>query len=112
MRGSFDTLPADRVYAGVTRRTFTSSRATVTNYEFSPGAQFPLHRHPQEQITLIQAGEVEMTVGDKVDHLRAGDWSVVEPDIEHGITAGPEGAAVVAIVVPPRESADAYTVLS
>lgn len=112
MRGSFDQLPADHVYDGVTRRTFTSDRATVTSYEFSPGAQFPLHRHPQEQITLIQAGEVEMTVGESVENLSAGDWAVVEPDVEHGITAGPAGAAVVAIVVPARASADAYTVLS
>jgi quercetin dioxygenase-like cupin family protein len=112
MRGSFEQLPADRAYEGVTRRSFSSARATVTSYTFSPGAQFPLHRHPQEQITLIQDGEVEMTVGDKVDRLSAGEWSVIEPGVEHGITAGPEGAAVVAIVVPPRESADAYTVVS
>jgi quercetin dioxygenase-like cupin family protein len=112
MRGSFEQLPADQVYEGVARRSFSSERATVTSYTFLPGAEFPLHRHPQEQITLIQAGEVEMTVGEKVDRLGAGEWSVVEPDVEHGITAGPEGAAVVAIVVPRRESADAYTVLS
>jgi quercetin dioxygenase-like cupin family protein len=111
MRGSFEELPADNAYAGITRRTFSSDRATVTSYSFTPGARFPLHRHPQEQITLIQSGEVEMTVGEKVDRLSAGDWSVVEPDIEHGITAGPEGAAIVAIVVPRREAADAYTVV-
>lgn len=112
MRGSFEQLPADRAHEGVTRRSFSSARATVTSYTFSPGAQFPLHRHPQEQITLIQTGEVELRVGENVDRLSAGEWSVIEPDVEHGITAGPEGAAVVAIVVPRRESADAYTVVS
>lgn len=111
MRGSFEQLPADHAYAGVTRRTFSSSQATITSYTFTPGARFPLHRHPQEQITLIQSGDVEMTVGEQVDRLTAGDWSVVEPDIEHGITAGPDGAAIVAIVVPRREAADAYTVI-
>jgi len=112
VRGNFDQLPADLVYDGVTRRSFSSDQATVTNYTFAPGATFPRHRHPQEQITLIQAGQVEMTIGDSVERLSAGDWSVVPGDVEHGITAGPGRATVVAIVVPRRGSADAYTVVS
>jgi quercetin dioxygenase-like cupin family protein len=110
-RGSFDDLPADRAYEGVTRRSFSSEKATVTSYTFAAGAQFPLHRHPEEQITLIQAGDVEMTIGDRVQRLSAGDYSVVEPEVEHGVTAGPSGATVVAIIVPRRESADAFTVV-
>jgi quercetin dioxygenase-like cupin family protein len=99
------------VYAGVERRSFSSEKATVTSYRFAPGAAFPRHRHPQEQITLIEDGEVELTVGDRIEALSAGDWSVVEADVEHGLRAGPRGARVVAVVVPRRESADAYTVV-
>jgi quercetin dioxygenase-like cupin family protein len=112
LRGTFEGLPADRVYDGVTRRSFSSDRATVTTYAFAPSATFPRHRHAQEQITLIQTGEVEMTIGDRVEHLSAGDWSVIEPELEHGITAGQGGATVMAILVPRREAADAYTVVS
>ncbi len=112
VRGSFESLPADRVYDGVTRRSFSSDRATVTSYTFAAGATFPRHRHAQEQITLIQTGKVGMTIGDRVEHLSAGDWSVIEPEVEHGITAGPGGAVVVAIVVPRREADDAYTMVS
>jgi quercetin dioxygenase-like cupin family protein len=110
--GKFDELPTDVPYDGVTRHSFSSNEATVTRYTFAPGAAFPMHRHPQEQITLIQRGEVEMTVGASVERLSAGEWSVVEGDLEHGITAGPGGATVVAIVVPRRASSDAYTVVS
>jgi quercetin dioxygenase-like cupin family protein len=112
VRGRFDEMPSDEVYAGVKRRSFSSEQATVTSYRFAPGAAFPRHRHPQEQITLIEDGEVELSVGDRVESLAAGDWSVIEPDVEHGITAGSSGATVVAIVVPRRESIDAYTVIS
>ena len=111
VRGNFDELPADVPYLGVTRRSFNSERATVTSYTFAPGATFPRHHHAQEQITLVQSGDVEMTIGERVEHLQAGEWSVIEPDIEHGITAGGGGASVVAIVVPRRESVDAYTVV-
>ncbi len=112
VRGNFGELRADLPYPGVTRRSFNSERATVTSYTFDPGATFPRHHHPQEQITLVQAGDVEMTIGDRVERLEAGEWSVIEPDVEHGITAGSGGATVLAVAVPRRESVDAYTVVS
>jgi quercetin dioxygenase-like cupin family protein len=111
VRGRFDQMPAEEVYDGVLRCSFDSAKATVTSYSFAPGASFPLHRHPQEQITLVEAGEVEMTVGDRVESLAAGDWSVVEGEVEHGIRAGADGARVLAIVIPRRASTDAYTVV-
>lgn len=111
MRGRFDELPAEEVYPGVVRRSFTSDKATVTRYSFAPGATFPLHRHPQQQTTLIEAGDVKMTVGDHAEPMSAGDWSVIEADVEHGIRGGAGGAQVLAIVIPPRASADAYTVV-
>ena len=109
--GSFSALEADRPYPGLTRRAFTSERATVTHYEFEPGARFPRHRHSQEQITLVEEGEIQFMVGDDLHMLAAGDWTVVAGEVEHGITAGAQGARIVAIVVPPREAADAYTVV-
>jgi quercetin dioxygenase-like cupin family protein len=109
--GSFDALPAEEPYPGLRRRTFDSAGATVNEYSFEPCASFPLHRHPQEQITLVLDGEVEMTIAGGSSRLSVGAWSVVEPDVEHGITAGPQGARILAIVVPRREAADAYTVV-
>jgi quercetin dioxygenase-like cupin family protein len=49
-----------------------------------------------------------MSVGGHAACMRPGDWSVVDPGVEHGITAGEDGARVLAIVVPPRASADEY----
>jgi quercetin dioxygenase-like cupin family protein len=109
--GSFESLPVEEPYPGLRRRTFDSAGATVNEYAFEPGASFPLHRHPQEQITLVEEGEVEMTIEGKVSRLTAGAWSVVGPDAEHGITAGAGGARILAIIVPRRKSADGYTVV-
>lgn len=109
-RGRFGDLGAEEPYPGVRRRAFDTERATVTRYEFEPGAAFPLHRHPQEQITLIEAGEVEFAIDGSVERMGPGSFSVVGPDVEHGITAGLQGARFVAIVVPARSASDAYTV--
>jgi quercetin dioxygenase-like cupin family protein len=109
--GSFAALPADEPYEGLHRRSFSCAGATVTEYSLEPGARFPLHRHPQEQITLIQDGDVELTVGGRLAALSAGDWSVIGPEVEHGVRAGETGARIVAIVIPRREQPDAYTVI-
>jgi quercetin dioxygenase-like cupin family protein len=102
--GSFAGVEAETPYAGILRRTFHSERMTVSEYTFAPGATFPLHRHAQEQVTLIESGEVRLTAAGATQALSAGAWSVMPGGVEHGITAGPEGARVVAILSPRRES--------
>jgi quercetin dioxygenase-like cupin family protein len=109
--GSFDELPAAEPYPGLHRRTFDTGEATVNEYTFEPAASFPLHRHPQEQITLVLKGSVELTVAGSSVGLQEGCWSVVGGDVEHSIRAGTEGAKILAIVIPRRETAEAYTVL-
>lgn len=110
-RGRFDDMPTDAPFPGVTRASFTSAKATVNRYAFAPGATFPLHAHPEEQITLVERGRVELTIGGESQALDVGDWSVVAPDAPHGITAGPAGAAIVAIIVPARRHPDAYALV-
>jgi quercetin dioxygenase-like cupin family protein len=92
------------------RRKFDAAGATVTSYEFSPGASFPLHRHTHEQITLVDEGSVHMRIGEDEPELSTGGWSVVPGGIEHGVTAGPTGARITAIIIPRRESG-AYEVV-
>ena len=106
--GRIDELEADVPYPGVVRRAFHGQGATVTAYEFRPGASFPVHRHAQEQITLIDQGTVRMTIGERELELAAGGWSVVPPGIAHGITAGDAGARITAIIVPRRQAPHDY----
>ena len=109
--GTFAELPAEEPYPGLERRTFDTGEATVNEYTFQPAASFPLHRHAQEQITLVVEGSVDVTVAGRSFGLQEGSWSVVGGGIEHSIRAGANGAKIVAIVIPRREAADAYTVL-
>ena len=111
-RGSFAACPADEPYPGVVRRAFDSERATTTRYEFAPGAAFPQHRHHQEQILVVEEGRVEFTVAGEVLEMDPGDWAVVAPEVEHGLRAGDAGARFLAVVVPRREGATAYTVVA
>lgn len=101
--GSFDQIGVERPYEGINRRVLTTSKATVQEYFLEPDATFPLHRHPQEQLTLVLEGELSFTSGGDGHQLTAGSWSVVLGDVDHGITAGSAGARFLAILVPPRK---------
>lgn len=100
--GIFDAIDCEEPYPGILRQSFSTERATVSRYTFSPRASFPLHRHPQEQITLVEQGSVEMTIEGKPTTMGAGAFSVVPGNVEHGITAGDSGARIVAVVMPQR----------
>lgn len=97
-------------FPGVTRRTNHTAKATLSAYAFEPGAEFPIHTHPEEQITVVLTGTVAFTVEGAEHALRAGETYVVPPDLEHGLRAGPEGARFLAVVVPRRAGSDAYAI--
>jgi len=102
---SWALLPEDSPYPGIRRRRFDGRGFTLVRYEFAPGASFPLHHHPEEQLVLVEAGEVIMRSGDAEMHLRAGDACWTPPHEVHGITAGASGAVFVNLIVPRREHA-------
>jgi quercetin dioxygenase-like cupin family protein len=107
--GSLEALAADTPFPGVSRRTFSSEQATVAEYSFDAGARFPLHRHPQEQTTLILEGDVELVADGRSEVLPAGAWAVVAGGVEHGIAAGPRGARFLVVLVPRRAPDQAPT---
>jgi quercetin dioxygenase-like cupin family protein len=92
----------DRPYAGVERRTQNTPGATVARYRFQPAASFPRHVHDQEQITIVLAGQLTFDIGDDVCEMGAGDVVLVPGGVAHGLTAGADGAEIVALIIPPR----------
>jgi quercetin dioxygenase-like cupin family protein len=109
--GRFTDMDVEEPYPGVWRCSFDSDGATVTRYSFAAGASFPIHRHEQEQVTIVTAGSLTFTAEGADQEMQGGEWSVVAAGVEHGITAGPEGAEIIAMVVPRRAARDAYTVV-
>jgi quercetin dioxygenase-like cupin family protein len=112
VHGDVETVAAEAPFPGVRRQSFHSVQSTVAAYAFEPGAAFPLHRHDEEQITVIHEGEVEFVVAGERHVLGAGHTYVVAAGVEHGLRAGPSGARFLAVVVPRRAHAGAYTVVS
>jgi quercetin dioxygenase-like cupin family protein len=76
--------PATEVYPGITRQVLNGERQTMVRYVYQPGAVFPVHSHPEEQITVVISGEIEFTVAGEEMTLRAGQAAVIPAGIPHG----------------------------
>lgn len=64
----------------------------------------PLHSHPNEQMGMVLAGEVTLTIGQETRKLKKGDAFWVPPNTPHGLAASSEKEAIVLdVFTPPRE---------
>ena len=86
----------------VRRQVSQGTKMTVSRYKFEPGGVFPLHKHEQEQVTVVLSGDVTMTVENETHHLNPGDSLIIAPNVPHQGAVGSGGAEVVGIVAPPR----------
>ena len=107
---SLDRVPWEEVYPGVRRRIVGAERMTFTTYRFAPDGRFPKHSHPQEQLVLVQEGLMTFVSPDQTLTLTPGHLLVIPAGVPHQATAGPNGAALMSIVAPARQSTTDYTI--
>lgn len=88
---------------GMETRIFPGEQAMLSVVRAAPGAAGSLHSHPQEQWGVLLQGS-GVRIQDGVEHpVGPGDFWRTPGGVEHGFTAGPEGAVVLDIFAPPRE---------
>jgi quercetin dioxygenase-like cupin family protein len=71
--------------------------------DMDPAAVVAEHSHPNEQLGVVVAGSIEITVGGETRTLEVGDAYAVAPDRLHRGVAGPDGVVLVETFVPVRE---------
>src|ERR1035438_10725290 len=55
------------------RKTIHGQNVTVARIRLRKGAVVPMHRHPNEQISMLESGALRFTVSGEERVLRAGD---------------------------------------
>lgn len=97
-------------FAGVRRAVVDGYKMTLTRYDLEAGASFPLHSHPEEQITLVLEGDMGFDVDGELHYLKQGAVIVIPGGSSHSATAGPRGAKIACVVTPKRGSAPTVTI--
>jgi quercetin dioxygenase-like cupin family protein len=77
-------VPASEVYPGIFRQEIVAGESTLVRYTYHPGCVFPIHAHPEEQVTVVHSGEIDFTVGGETIVLHAGQVAVIPGDVPHG----------------------------
>src|SRR5262245_60795946 len=102
-RHRWQSIPAEQVFPGITRQVIDSDRQTIVRYVYAPGSLFPVHSHPEEQMTAILSGRITFQVGDEAIKLGPGEVAIIPPDVPHGASVtGDETVETLNTMTPRR----------
>jgi quercetin dioxygenase-like cupin family protein len=87
---SWSDVTSEEVFPGIHRQTITTASSTIVRYIYHPGCVFPVHSHPEEQITVVHSGQIEFIVDGEAVVLSEGQVAVIPGGTPHGarVTAG------------------------
>ena len=99
----WDAIVPEQVLPGVERQVVDGDRQTLVRYVYQPGADFPVHAHPQEQITTVLSGRIRFEVDGALLLLGPGEVAVIPADVPHGATVvGDEPVETLNSLSPKR----------
>jgi quercetin dioxygenase-like cupin family protein len=105
--GAFEDIKAVgplRIWDDVIAREIHGQQTTLALVELEPSALVPEHRHVSEQLGLVIRGSVSFRIGDEDTELGPGGTWNIPSDVPHEVRAGPDGAVVIDVFSPTRES--------
>src|SRR5688500_1561398 len=96
-------IPWEDVGNGIQRQIYGyDEKVMLVKAKFEKGGVGSLHQHPHSQVTYVESGEFEMTIGDQKKIIRKGDGYYVPPNIIHGCVCL-EAGMLVDVFSPHRE---------
>ena len=96
-------LAWEQVGDGVRRKIMAyDNQIMLVKAEFAQGGIGPLHNHFHSQVTYVESGVFEVSIGEETKTLRTGDAFYIPPHVPHGAVAL-EGGVLVDVFSPIRE---------
>jgi quercetin dioxygenase-like cupin family protein len=87
----------DEVGGGIKRKIYGyDNQLMLVKMEFEKGAIGALHHHYHTQVSYVESGVFELTIGDEKKVLKQGDGYFVPADVVHGLLCLEPGALVEA----------------
>ena len=88
---------------GMTTRVFPGDDAMISIVRIDANRSGKIHAHPQEQWGFCVRGSGTRIQAGEETPVSAGDFWRTPGNVEHGFSAGPEGALIYDVFAPPRE---------
>lgn len=95
--------PWEQVAEGLDRQVMGyDDKIMLVKARFETGAVGQMHKHYHSQVTYVESGEFEMTIGDDVRIIKRGDSYYIPPHIMHGCVCRSPGI-LIDVFSPARE---------
>ena len=97
-----DAMASYEIAAGLFFRPFYAENISLNFVTFPPNSGFPAHVHPEEQVSIVREGQMEVTIGEEVFVVRAGDVIHFPSGVAHSGRTTTEPCRLIDIFSPPR----------
>ncbi|HYG45405.1 MAG TPA: cupin domain-containing protein [Bordetella sp.] len=99
----WESIAWTQVRAGIERKSFSGSGATLALHRIQPGHELSPHAHPHEQLVYILAGTADFHVGEDIVRLGPGGLLAIPPNMTHYIeVVGSEVVLNLDVFTPAR----------
>jgi quercetin dioxygenase-like cupin family protein len=96
-------IPWQSLGNGVYRQVFGyDDKVMLVKVKFDAGAIGAMHEHYHSQVTYVESGAFEMTIGSEKKIIRKGDGYYVQPHVLHGVICLEPGM-LIDVFSPQRE---------
>lgn len=100
---NWDSIPVERLDGGIERQMFVGDKLMICRLRFPANLVTPAHRHPHEQMTIVNRGRVRFIIEEEEIIAEPGDVLRFPSNCWHGATMLDEEVELLDIFTPPRE---------
>jgi len=96
-------LPWEDAAPGIQRKIYGyDDKVMLVKVKFEKGAVGAVHEHPHVQVSYVESGSFELTIGDEKKLLKTGDGFFVPSNVLHGSLCLEPGV-LIDVFSPHRE---------
>jgi quercetin dioxygenase-like cupin family protein len=88
---------------GITGQPLFGTGVMMNLVECAPGAVFPTHDHPHEQLGVVLSGSLTLIVDGEPHELGPMDAVALPGGVSHSAIAGADGAVMLDVFQPVRD---------
>lgn len=100
--GNVADIASKELLPGFHGRMIHTDRMTIAHFDIEANSILREHHHPQEQVTTVISGALEMTINGETKVCRAGDYAVIPGNVPHSAVAL-EDCRVIDVFQPARD---------
>jgi quercetin dioxygenase-like cupin family protein len=100
---NWSAIPRVPLREGIVRQMLHGERIMVCRLTIAPGIAVPAHRHPHEQITIVERGRVRYLLGAEERIFGPADVILLPGNFWHGAAMLDEEVVLVDIFSPVRK---------